>query len=67
MLEARPKSVGDAAHAVAASSGQGVSMAAEDGVILAKCLRDLPDTAAALAPHEKLCRDRGAGWSAMTA
>jgi 2-polyprenyl-6-methoxyphenol hydroxylase-like FAD-dependent oxidoreductase len=33
--------VGDAAHAAKASSGQGVSMAAEDAVELARCLRDL--------------------------
>jgi len=33
-------------------------MAAEGGVILTKCLRDLPDTAA-LTAHEKLRRDRG--------
>lgn len=34
--------IGDAAHATAPSSGQGASMAIEDGVLLAKCLRDLP-------------------------
>ncbi|TQS45528.1 FAD-dependent oxidoreductase [Cryptosporangium phraense] len=33
---------GDAAHATSPSSGQGASMAIEDGVVLAKCLRDLP-------------------------
>src|ERR1700694_3668678 len=35
--------VGDAAHAPSPTSGQGASMAAEDGIVLAKCLRDLPD------------------------
>src|SRR5690606_8630800 len=34
--------LGDAAHAPSPTSGQGASMAAEDGVILAKALRDLP-------------------------
>src|SRR5262245_53879987 len=32
--------IGDAAHAPSPSSGQGASMAIEDGVVLAKCLRD---------------------------
>ncbi|MFE3194192.1 FAD-dependent oxidoreductase [Nocardia sp. NPDC059240] len=50
--------VGDAAHAVASSSGQGVSMAVEDAVTLAICLRDLPDTPAALAEFERRRRDR---------
>jgi 2-polyprenyl-6-methoxyphenol hydroxylase-like FAD-dependent oxidoreductase len=50
--------VGDAAHAVASSSGQGVSMAVEDAVTLALCLRDLPDTASALADFERRRRDR---------
>jgi FAD-dependent urate hydroxylase len=35
--------IGDAAHAPSPSSGQGASMAAEDAVVLAKALRDLPD------------------------
>ncbi|MER6127455.1 NAD(P)/FAD-dependent oxidoreductase [Streptomyces sp. NPDC001795] len=50
--------VGDAAHAVASSSGQGVSMAVEDAVTLAVCLRDIPDTASALAAFENRRRDR---------
>ncbi|WP_330252608.1 FAD-dependent monooxygenase [Nocardia sp. NBC_00565] len=50
--------VGDAAHAVASSSGQGVSMAVEDAVTLAICLRDIPDTAAALAAYEDRRRAR---------
>jgi len=50
--------VGDAAHAPSPTSGQGASMAAEDGVVLAKCLRDLPDTAQALAAYERLRRAR---------
>ncbi|MGW5106265.1 FAD-dependent oxidoreductase [Nocardia sp. NPDC004123] len=50
--------IGDAAHAVASSSGQGVSMAVEDAVTLAICLRDLPETATALAEFEHRRRDR---------
>jgi 2-polyprenyl-6-methoxyphenol hydroxylase-like FAD-dependent oxidoreductase len=44
--------IGDAAHAPAPSSGQGASMAMEDGVLLAKALRDHPDVAAAFAAYE---------------
>jgi 2-polyprenyl-6-methoxyphenol hydroxylase-like FAD-dependent oxidoreductase len=50
--------VGDAAHAVASSSGQGVSMAVEDAVTLAICLRDIPDTGTALAAFEERRRER---------
>lgn len=34
--------VGDAAHAMSPSSGQGASMAIEDAIVLAKCLREFP-------------------------
>ncbi|MGY1700705.1 FAD-dependent monooxygenase [Geodermatophilus sp. SYSU D00766] len=34
--------VGDAVHAASPASGQGASMAFEDAVTLARCLRDLP-------------------------
>ncbi|WP_142145702.1 NAD(P)/FAD-dependent oxidoreductase [Streptomyces sp. SLBN-31] len=50
--------VGDAAHAASPATGQGASMALEDAVILAKCLRDLPDTDAALGRYEELRRPR---------
>lgn len=50
--------VGDAAHAPSPSSGQGASMAAEDAVVLAKCLRDLPAVPQALATYEHLRRRR---------
>ena len=50
--------IGDAAHATAPSSGQGASMAVEDAVVLARCLRDLPDTRDAFAAYEKLRRGR---------
>jgi FAD-dependent urate hydroxylase len=50
--------IGDAAHAPSPSSGQGASMAAEDAVLLAKSLRDLPDLPRALAAYERLRRRR---------
>jgi FAD-dependent urate hydroxylase len=50
--------VGDAAHATSPSSGQGASMAIEDAVVLAKCLRDLPDSKQAFAAYEQLRRER---------
>jgi 2-polyprenyl-6-methoxyphenol hydroxylase-like FAD-dependent oxidoreductase len=50
--------VGDAAHATSPSSGQGASMAIEDGVVLGKCLRDLPSTVEAFAAFERERRDR---------
>jgi FAD-dependent urate hydroxylase len=50
--------VGDAAHAPSPTSGQGASMAAEDAVVLAQCLRDRPDIPQALAAYEGLRRRR---------
>ena len=50
--------IGDAVHATSPSSGQGASMAIEDAVVLAKCLRDIPDTAAAFAAFKKLRKER---------
>ncbi|HEY3957739.1 MAG TPA: NAD(P)/FAD-dependent oxidoreductase [Streptosporangiaceae bacterium] len=50
--------IGDAAHATAPSAGQGASMALEDAVILAKCLRDCPSTPSAFGTFEALRRDR---------
>ncbi|EAQ00319.1 putative monooxygenase [Janibacter sp. HTCC2649] len=50
--------IGDAAHAPAPSSGQGASMAAEDAVVLAQCLRDLPDVDSAFAAYESRRRAR---------
>ncbi len=41
--------IGDAAHAVSPSSGQGASLAIEDAVVLARCLRDAPSAEAAFA------------------
>ena len=34
--------IGDAAHATSPAAGQGSSLAVEDAVVLARCLRDLP-------------------------
>jgi 2-polyprenyl-6-methoxyphenol hydroxylase-like FAD-dependent oxidoreductase len=50
--------MGDAAHAPSPSSGQGASLSIEDAVVLAKCLRDLPDHRRALARFEALRRPR---------
>jgi FAD-dependent urate hydroxylase len=50
--------VGDAAHATSPSSGQGASMAMEDAVVLAKCLRDAADTQQAFTAYEHTRRKR---------
>jgi FAD-dependent urate hydroxylase len=50
--------IGDAAHAASPSSGQGASLAMEDAVTLAQCLRDLPDTRTAFAAYEQMRRPR---------
>ncbi|MGC9540614.1 FAD-dependent oxidoreductase [Streptomyces sp. UG1] len=50
--------IGDAAHAASPATGQGASMALEDAVVLAKSLRDAPDTDAALSLYETLRRPR---------
>ncbi len=50
--------VGDAAHAASPAAGQGASMALEDSVVLAMCLRDLPDPPSAFAAYERLRRER---------
>ena len=50
--------IGDAAHAASPSSGQGASMAIEDGVMLGKTLRDEPDVDRAFARYEQARRKR---------
>ena len=50
--------IGDAAHAPTPSSGQGASLAIEDAVVLAKCLRDLTDPQEAFVRFEALRRPR---------
>ncbi|MFF7408266.1 FAD-dependent monooxygenase [Streptomyces lydicus] len=66
--------LGDAAHAAAPNAAQGASMAIEDGVVLAKCLRDQSDPRSAFSAYEKLRRDRvekvvaaSAGMAKLTA
>lgn len=49
---------GDAAHATSPSSGQGASIAMEDAIVLAKCLRDIPDHETAFATYVQLRRSR---------
>lgn len=55
---ARTVLLGDAAHAASPATGQGASMALEDAVVLAKSLRDSPDTGSGLALYEALRRPR---------
>jgi 2-polyprenyl-6-methoxyphenol hydroxylase-like FAD-dependent oxidoreductase len=50
--------IGDAAHAASPTSGQGASLAIEDAVTLAQCLRDLPDTWSAFVAYEQMRRPR---------
>ena len=50
--------IGDAAHAPSPSSGQGASIAIEDSVLLAKCLRDIRNRQGAFVAFERLRRQR---------
>ncbi|GAA1464392.1 FAD-dependent monooxygenase [Nocardiopsis exhalans] len=50
--------LGDAAHAVSSSSGQGASLSVEDALVLAACLRDLPTPEEAFTAYEQRRRDR---------
>ena len=50
--------IGDAVHATSPSAGQGASMAIEDAVTLARCLRDIPDITTAFGTYESMRRDR---------
>jgi FAD-dependent urate hydroxylase len=59
--------IGDAAHAATPTSGQGASLALEDAVVLAKCLRDLPTWPEAAARYEHLRRERVEGVVALSA
>jgi 2-polyprenyl-6-methoxyphenol hydroxylase-like FAD-dependent oxidoreductase len=49
--------IGDAAHATSPAAGQGSSLAMEDAVVLARCLRDLP-VPEALSAYERARRGR---------
>lgn len=50
--------VGDAAHAMGPHSGQGGSMAMEDSLVLAKCLRDIPVISEAFATYQQIRKER---------
>jgi 2-polyprenyl-6-methoxyphenol hydroxylase-like FAD-dependent oxidoreductase len=50
--------VGDAAHAPTPTSGQGASLSIEDGLVLAKCLRDHDEPAEAFLRYEAARRPR---------
>jgi FAD-dependent urate hydroxylase len=50
--------VGDAVHATSPSAGQGASLAVEDALTLALCLREQPDVREALTRYEALRRRR---------
>lgn len=50
--------LGDAAHAPSPSAGQGASLALEDAVVVAKCLRDIDDPSAALQKFVSIRRER---------
>ncbi len=50
--------IGDAAHATPPHNGHGASMALEDAIVLAKCLRDIPDLERAFEQFEELRTER---------
>jgi 2-polyprenyl-6-methoxyphenol hydroxylase-like FAD-dependent oxidoreductase len=50
--------IGDAAHATSPHVGQGASLAMEDAIVLAQCLRDIQTVEDAFAAFERLRRDR---------
>jgi FAD-dependent urate hydroxylase len=50
--------IGDAAHAPSPSSGQGASLAIEDAVVLARCLRDTDSPRSAFTTFERARRER---------
>jgi 2-polyprenyl-6-methoxyphenol hydroxylase-like FAD-dependent oxidoreductase len=49
---------GDAIHAVSPTAGQGASLAMEDALVLAQCLRDIPVLGQAFATYDRLRRGR---------
>lgn len=50
--------MGDAAHAVSPSTGQGASLAIEDALVLARCLSEMPTAADAFASFQAQRRNR---------
>ncbi|MEJ2858448.1 MULTISPECIES: FAD-dependent monooxygenase [unclassified Saccharothrix] len=59
--------VGDAAHAASPAAGQGASMALEDSVTLARCLRDSTRPREAFEVYERLRRERVEALVGMSA
>ena len=50
--------IGDAVHATSPTNGQGAAMASEDGVTLAKCLRDIQSPQKAFEKFQELRKER---------
>ncbi|MFK7693021.1 FAD-dependent oxidoreductase [Paenibacillus sp. HJGM_3] len=50
--------VGDSVHATSPNAGQGASLALEDALVLAQCLRDVPDVSRAFSEFQRLRHDR---------
>lgn len=50
--------IGDAIHATSPSAGQGASLALEDAIVLAKCMRDVEGVERAFATFESLRKPR---------
>jgi 2-polyprenyl-6-methoxyphenol hydroxylase-like FAD-dependent oxidoreductase len=50
--------LGDAVHATSPNAGQGASLALEDAIVLAKCIRDIPGMQQAFSEFQKLRRSR---------
>ena len=50
--------IGDAAHATSPHIGQGAAASMEDAIVLAKCLRDIPDLDESFTKFEKLRKPR---------
>jgi len=50
--------IGDAAHATSSNMAQGAGMAMEDGLVLARCLREAPDVDAGLTQFQQVRRPR---------
>jgi 2-polyprenyl-6-methoxyphenol hydroxylase-like FAD-dependent oxidoreductase len=50
--------IGDAAHATSPHAGQGASLAMEDAVVLAKCLRDIPNLELAFSTFQAMRKER---------
>lgn len=50
--------IGDAVHATSPTNGQGAALASEDGLMLAKCLRDISNTEQAFEKFQQLRQKR---------